>query len=360
LSLSQEAVGGYGGAGDGGNGGAGGNAVSSLTLDDTKSATESATLSGSVEAQAGAGGAADVGNGQGGQGGTATATDVLTGENNVSAQSIAFGGQGGFSVSGSAGLGGAATAESSATGKSVTSDASATGGSGPGGAGSALATAIGKGATGSVQAIASTSMPSSAHVYSMTAQTNADVIGSTTITAESLLQATAPAFLSSEQAVAIGTGSPSSASTNAILAANPTISSALGSNPSIFALEEVGGGFSVGGTSSETTRSEVQFYANLDSSDKSQDLKIGFYSGKLSGSGIQSVTLAVYANSTEVIEQTFGSGAAAASYFSDKISDIGSLSSGNFSAGTLNLDVILQVTSNSSNSAFYGGLLIAG
>jgi hypothetical protein len=360
LSLTQDADAGYGGGSEGGVGGAGGAALSSLTLDDTKSATQSDSLFGAVEAQGGWGGGTSEGNGAGGQGGEATAIDILKGVKNVSSQANAFGGDGGLSLGGSSGAGGTATAESSATGVTVTSDADAIGGSGAGGAGSALATAIGVGSSGTAQAESSTSLPESAHVNSISAQTNADVIGSTTITSESLLQAKIPGFITSGQALAIGVGSPDSASTNTILAANTTISASFGGSPSILAVEEVGGGYSVKGKGSETTLSEVTFNANLNTSDKTQDLKLGFFSGSEVGSGITGVKLAIYANGIEVIAQSFGSGAAASSYFNDKVADIGSLASGNFSGGFLNLEVSLQVTADKANSGFYGGLIVSG
>jgi hypothetical protein len=242
----------------------------------------------------------------------------------------------------------------------VTSDASATGGPGPAGAGVATATAIGNGASGSADAHANTMLASTAQVTAITTDASASVIGSTTVKAESLLGGTSPGFITTPQAVAFGTGSPVAASINPILAINPGISAAFGTNPTILAMEELGGGYSVGGTGSEGSTSVVDFNATLVAQDLAKDLTVGLFSGRSVGGGVTGVTLDITGNNVDLLNQSFANGAAATAYFTNHAVDLGALSATQYSGGTLDLHVSLQVTTNAPHSGFYGGILISG
>jgi hypothetical protein len=278
----------------------------------------------------------------------------------VTANATAVGGAGGASSGGAAGSAGNATARSSAAGSNVASHASATSGASADSAGVALATAIGDGTSGSADAHAATGQVQAAHVTSMTADASADVSGMTSVTARALMLASSPGFITDSQAVAVGTALPNAGSVSGLLGANPTISAAFGATPTILASEELGGGYSSSGSGSEVSHSTVELIATLDSQDLLQHLQIGLFNGQSFGSGVSGVTLDITANGTGLLHQDFGSGTAAAAYFADNAIDLGTLSASAYSSGSLDLQVSLQVATDSAGSGFYGGLLVSG
>jgi hypothetical protein len=245
----------------------------------------------------------------------------------------------------------------------VTSDATATGGAGPGGAGIALAEATGTAQSATVDAHASTALPAGAHVGSVIADAAtgfSDTAGSiATVTANALIGGAAPTFVSTGQAVAIATGAPAAASTNAVLADNPNIAAAVGGSPTFLAEGELGGAYTTGGSGSETTTSSFDITVLLNSADTAQDLVLGLYGGTNVGSGVTSASLNILANGNSTFTG-FTSGTDAASHFTDSSVDLGSLSGSAYSSGSLNLEVILKVTADAGSSGFYGGVVVAG
>jgi hypothetical protein len=318
------------------------------------------SVEGDTTAYAGNGGSVTYGTTAGRTGGTATATTTITASQAVVANATANGGTGGTSAGGAGGVGGNATATSVATGVTVASDASANSGSGPGGAGIAKATATGSGTAGTANAQTTTIEPAPSHVTSLSADASAGVSGTTTVSAETLLIGTTPTFITSSQAVAFGTGLPSSASINPILTANASISAAFGSHPSVLAIEEIGGSHSTGASGSQTSTSTVDFNAILNAQDSAQDLKIGLFSGQAFGNGVTGMTLDIDVDGVDLIKQSFANASAATAYFTNHAVDLGPLSGGNYSSGTLDVQVQLQVSTNTAHSGFFGGLIVSG
>jgi hypothetical protein len=84
---------------------------------------------------------------------------------------------------------------------------------------------------------------------------------------------------------------------------------------------------------------------------------VGLFGGTAIGS-TGAVTFAMYADNSQVINQTFASGAAAASYFSDHAIDLGSLATGPLEGDELYLRAVLTVSSATVGACFYAGLII--
>jgi hypothetical protein len=320
LRLSQTSNGGAGGYGSsGGSGGTGGDATSSLTFDDTKNATASSNLTGASTPNGGAGGAAP---GGGGAGGKAIASLTLTGAAAVSASTTATGGS-------SATTAGTATATTTATGLS-----------------------------GSFSATADTSLAAGQLIQAASTSASGSVDGTSVAEAQAAIGGSSATFLTSGQAVALETGGPNAASSGAVLAANPNIKAAFGASPVFFAIGELGGGYSNGGTGTQTITSSFGETVDLSKLAKRRDLLIGLDHGTVAGSGFTGLTFDLFADGVDVIHQAFTSAATAQSYFTDHAIDVGSLAKGALSGNTLTLQAVMSVTSASAGSGFYGGLVI--
>ena len=164
--------------------------------------------------------------------------------------------------------------------------------------------------------------------------------------------------MTSGQAVALETGAPNAASSAAVLAANPNIKAAFGASPVFFAIGELGGGYSSGGTAAQTVTSSFSETVDLTQLPKRHDLLIGLDNGTVAGSGFTSLTFDLFADGNDVIHKTFTSAAAARSYFSNHAIDVGSLASGALSGNALTLQATMSMTTASAGSGFYGGMII--
>ena len=360
LTLSQNATGGAGGSssGLGGSAGAGGAATTALTFDDTNMGN---SLSGYLTAAGGAGGTGNVGAG-GASGGAASATLSLIGAAVGDAVVDANGGAGGLANAGGAlGHGGNASAVVSATSSSggeVNAASDAKGGAGVASAGTATARTTTVGAGGGYSAQATTSLVTGSLIQSVSATASGTVSGtSVALTSASILGAM-PAFSSTSQAVAYESGAPSTASTNAVLAANGAIKTAFGASPAFFAVGELGGGYSVSGTGPQVVNSTITEAIDLTKLKARGNLVIGFYDGDAVGTGVTKVTVTVLADGATVYQNTFTSGAAAEAFFTDDAVSLGSLASGSLSGNALSLKVTMQVTTDAANAGFYGDVIL--
>jgi len=88
------------------------------------------------------------------------------------------------------------------------------------------------------------------------------------------------------------------------------------------------------------------------------DLLLGLYDPTATGSGVTGVKFTLVADGQTVIDESFSSAAAAASYFTDDPIDLGSLDSGQLSGPTLTMQATLTVTSASAGSGFYADMIV--
>jgi hypothetical protein len=159
--------------------------------------------------------------------------------------------------------------------------------------------------------------------------------------------------------LALVTGAPLAADTTPIIASDPTIAGAIGSDPSFLGLASLGGSHATGSTWSETMTSVADFKIALNSSDLTKDLVVGLYGGTALGTGVTGVSVDINANGVDV-SKTFTDAAAAANYFNDNAVDLGSLSGTAFATGSVNLAITLKVTADAPNSGFFGHLIVTG
>jgi hypothetical protein len=290
--------------------------------------------------------------------GSAAATGAITG---AKAVNLSVG------ASGGSGAGGTATATATAAGTTaVTARATAAGGLGTGSAGTATAQATGN--TGTVSAITSAQIAGQGTtgvlIDSVSAVAGSILAGNGTAldtgrdTALARFGAAIPGFDSVDQGVADITGAPTSANIASVLAANSTIATAFAVSPSYFGLGELGGRYSTAGKGSETTVSTTGLVVDLGQLAVKQDLLIGFYGGTLVGTGVTGVTLTITANGTTLLNQSFTSGAAAKTWFTNNAVDLGSLTASLYAGGVANLSISLAVTANAAGSGFYGAFVI--
>jgi len=227
-------------------------------------------------------------------------------------------------------------------------------------AGMATAIATAKGTSGSATANASTASTNGNLVQLASAETSGPADGTSNAESKVTIGGAALANVTGYQAVAIGTGAPSSASTKAVMTANPLIKTAFGTGPVFFAIGELGGAYSVGGTAaSQTAAAEIDETVDLTLLASRTDLVIGFYNGAAFGSGVTGVTFDLYADGTDVLSKSFASAADAQTWFTNNAVDLGSLATDpQIDANTLTLKAVLMVTSTSAGSGFGGDVII--
>lgn len=364
VTLTQSAFGGSGGATTGGGaGGAGGYAKSVLNDNDTANATKSLLISATIGATGGNGGKSDTG--AGGNGGLATANATITGAGSVSMTAAARGGAAGLGSTN--GVAGGASATSTAIGTTqVYSTAKAAGGLGSGSSGSTSAKATGNSGFAQAQSWAQLAAAGTTGVLvdSLSAAVSTKLAGkvNSTDTAEDVAIAqfgvAAPAIDVTDQGVANVIGAPTGTNVSAVLAANSNINKAFAVTPSYFGIVELGASFTTAGTLSETTTATVTESVDLNQLATRQDLLVGLYGGTLTGTGVTGVVLTIKANGTTLLSQTFASGAAAQTYFTNHAVDLGSLNGSLYASGIANLTISLAVTSTSAGSGFFGSLLV--
>jgi hypothetical protein len=310
------------------------------------------------------GGGGSNSNGAGGNGGNATASGTGTGTGSLTISVTANGGAGGTGST-TGGHGSAASATSAGTATTANVYASAHGGTGTlSSSGSASATATGKSGTASASADAHQSTGSLVRDVSGSTSTSLYGGGSTSSTVADTVVATiglaAAAMDTTAQGVVHIAGKPLSADVTAILGANSNIKAAFNTAaPSYFAITELGARHSTLATGAESTSTTLNLTVDLNQLAVKEHLLIGFYGGKSFGAaGVTGVTLTISANGATLVNQSFGTAAAAVTWFTNHALDVGTLTAPAYAGGTLNLTATLTVTSNAAGSGFYGNMLI--
>jgi hypothetical protein len=346
LTLSQTAIGGDGGASDAGTGGAGGYGLSDLTFTDNTSAALLVTDTGI----GGSGGAS------GGAGGNTWDAATITGAASVTVQTTANGGAAGAGGA----QGGQAQAKATGTGAIVNATATADGGIGGVVGGIANATATGTGNAGTVTAVSQTGVTAGNLIVSVSGDATAAVGGTAIAFSQSAFGGTATPFTNADGAVAVMTANPSAGSVMGLIAQDPNTQAALGSNPAVFAVGEVGGEHSGTGAGVQTSTASTGITLDLLQLVNPADLFLAFDHTSASTSGISNVSLGVSADGMSLLTESFSSAAAATAWFTDHPLDLGSLASGTLAASsTLDLHVSLSVTSTHAGSSFDTQFLVA-
>jgi hypothetical protein len=222
-------------------------------------------------------------------------------------------------------------------------------------AGSGRAIASADGTSGASTATATTGVTNTQLVEAVSATTTAMVDGASLTEARAAIGAIAPTFITTDQGEALIDGAPSAGAWT-VLNDNPTIKTAFGPSPSYYAIAELGGGHSAGGSASQTTTSEIDFTASLTLSGGAPDVVVGFYSPTVIGAGFTSLTLDITAKDqlgTLALHETFTTLAAAMAFFSDNAVDLGTLESGS----TFTVKAVMSITGAVAGSGFDAGLI---
>ena len=239
--------------------------------------------------------------------------------------------------------------------------ATATGGQGVTIAGHASAKAKSTGTSGSYDAIASTSLAAGALVEGVFASAGGPVNGAASGIAKAIIgDPTTKAFaLTPEgQALALIDGAPNSATTGAVLAAEPGIAAAFGASPTFFAVGELGGAYaSSGGVGPQTITSTASIQVNLSQLASPKDLLIGAFDPTIVGT-FSSFTIILSADTETFVDETFTTVAEVDAFFNDVTYDLGSLASGALSGPTLNVQLTLELTTASLGSGVWGDFII--
>ncbi|HEV2364755.1 MAG TPA: hypothetical protein VGS12_11230, partial [Caulobacteraceae bacterium] len=347
VKLREHTYGGAGGDSAAAGAGPGGAGYSGLTATDSTASAVSAHIT----ASGGLGGSAGIG-GNGANGGAAKSILSVTAAHDLGVVAQAVGGNGG--AGGVGGAGGNAKAKAKAVGTQVSAFALAQAGDGTtDGIASAKVNATGT----SGNAIAATLAPRQVGVLVQAASAGVTdgVSGTTILKAKSQIGVATFAPASSGAGVANVTGAPQAADTDAVLNApqNASIKTAFGASPTFFSLAEMGGGYTSGGSGSQTVTSVVDLTIDLTKLASRADLVIGFHDPITVGSGFSSLTFTLVGDGQTLISQTFTTLAAAQTYFSDHALDLGSLASGALSNNTLGLQATLTLTETSAGAGFY-------
>ncbi len=342
LILTQNATGGAGLMQGNVGGAQSGSASSSLTFDDTKSPTQSAKVKAIVNAVAGMRGP-----GSFAENGAATAYLNLTGAALTAASSasaeweIAPGPSAATTI---------ATSSSSvfATSSAISDEHRA-----------AAATTTATGLTGTLQASATLmeELIGAGGPYvapQIIATTSGKVAGTSEDQAKVGFAGNA-VFNHLLQGVAFLTSDPVAVDTSAVIAGNTKIAAAFGATASYFALSELGGGHSTAASGTQTVTSSIEDMLTGDEQ-VSGDLIVGLYGGQLVGTGVTGASFTVYENGTQVLQRKFSNLANAVTYFTNNVLDLGA----HPVAGTLDLKIVLTVTSTSANSGFYANMIVGG
>jgi hypothetical protein len=295
------------------------------------------------------------GGSQAGAGGAATASVTAHGGSSVTAQSMASGGSGDTS--------GAASATTNAYGTGgVTATSSAIGGYYyASNAGPATAQTTASGVSGSYAASATISTISGLLVTDAAASAGGGVDGTSLAVAGAEIGGLFGGFVTGAQSVGQVDGAPIAAVTNAVLGSpvNAGIKAAFGASAVFFGVGELGGGYSAGGTTSQTATSQFSETVDLTKLASRTDLEVGLLGGVGSGTGVTDIEFDLMADGVAVLTKSFASAAAAQAYFTDNAIDLGSLASGAaLGADSLTLSAVISVTSDAGHSGFYGGLVL--
>ncbi len=350
LVLNEVAQGGVGGTSDSGPGGAGGFATAGLNFDDTKNATQSASILATITGIGGDGG--DSG-GIGGSGGGVLDSGTVTGAGSVTLDVTAEGGNAG---TGLGGVGGAASATSTATGEAVNSTATADGGVGKMVGGQANASAVANGNSGTVLARSQTGLAPGSLIIGATGYATAPVGGYAAASSAASI-GTATVYVVNRSAVSNVTAAPLAAPVARTLAAQPIIATTLGGDAINFAIGELGGGHSSSGTAVQTSTATADVTLDTLLLAAQQDLILSLFQPIWTGSnGITDVKFSLSANGSTLVMEDFSTAAAAGNWFADHAINLGPLEG----ASSVDLHLALSVTTRAAGSSFDGAFLLAG
>ena len=291
----------------------------------------------------------------GGGGGAGLAVVNLTAKQ-VNATVNAAGGS--SSADTSLGVGGAAranlVANATAGQASAMVDVHGGGGSAPGGA---RAKSRAQGTSGSFSAEADSGFKGPADGLLVTAvQANASgtTDGKDKAQAKTSINATPSIVVSSGTTVAFVTGMPASASAEAVLTGNTNIKTAFGASPTFFAMTELGGEYSTGGTKPQTIAASISFDVDTTKLATKGDLIVGFYDPVSVGASFTSLvfTLEVPGGAT-LISKTFTSVTAANAFFTDDAMNLGAIGSGSLTGSSLNLVASITLVTSGTSQGYY-------
>ena len=125
-----------------------------------------------------------------------------------------------------------------------------------------------------------------------------------------------------------------------------------------YALGELGGRYSTGGSGLQTQTSSVDLTVDLTQLAARKDLELGLFSGAALGTGFQSLTFTVIGDGATLLTKTFTSAAAAKTFFTNDAIDLGSLASGSLSGDTLSLSIQMSLTTTTAGQGFDAGFLV--
>jgi hypothetical protein len=217
------------------------------------------------------------------------------------------------------------------------------------------------GSSGTFSALAATSLLRGQLVQSVSASAGGVVDGASTAQANAAIATATAGFSTLDQAIATVTGAPTAPSISAVFGSNGVIKAAFGAKPVVFAIGELGGAFSSGGASAQTTYSEIDEAVDLTRLGARQNLVLGLYKGVSLGAGVTCVTFDLYVDGADVLSKSFANGAAAQAWFADNAITVGSLAAGSALVGAssvLTLKAVLTVTTDTAGSGFFGDLII--
>ena len=354
LLLSQSAFGGAGGASAGGLAGGAGAAKSYLAFDDNDNAVGSTLVQASSGANGGAGGSGSGGS-SGAAGAAGDATLVLTGSQQVVGLATGYGGAGGAGAT--TGDGGDGRAVAKVYGAAVTAQSYARGWARlcPGlgrsqDQGQWLERFFGRAAAAPWPVSLGHLIYGATHAYGA-------VYGVTKAKAKMGVGGYAQAFTYRATAIAQQEATPNAASIGAVMTANANIAAAFGASPSIFSIDEFGGGYALsGGSGPQTITDTINLEVDLTKLSPLGDLIVGFFNPVATGAPFTSLTFTLVADgdtASPLISETFTSVAAADAFFADGAVDLGSLASGALSASPLLLTATFTLTTAAAGSGYY-------
>jgi len=141
-----------------------------------------------------------------------------------------------------------------------------------------------------------------------------------------------------------------------VLSANSNIAAAFATpSPSYFGIGELGGGYSDDDIGQTTQSSSIHLTVDLNQLAVREDLLIGLYDPDSTGDGFSNLDFIIRANGTTLSTYSFTDTATATNFFTNNALDLGSLAG---YGSTLNLDLILSLTTQTPGSSFEFNMLI--
>ena len=367
LEIAQQAIGGAGGSSDGGRAAAGAIGTSQLVYDDTQADTTSSLLTLISNGVGGDGGSQTGDDGRGGDGGRGSGLGVFTaGEGStLNGLVFAYGGDGGAGPI--AGRGGNALATGRAEGDTVFLESVASAGSGRI-SGVALAVAEATGSSGEVTARALAR--GNGALAEVSGEVTTGLSGHAIIAAAARIGGPAPIPNTSADATIAVQGDPAQARLDALYAGNDAIEAAFGDDAeavAISVIESRQSAPSADGTITSTFRILVDVAA-LEAAGEMGETRLGLFDGHVLGAGFDTLSFTVVAGNEDdflnpveevtLVDEAFGSEAAADAYFDDRAIDLGNLLAQTSRTGELVVTVTLTTTGGQAGDGYGASILI--